>query len=142
PVVEHSQRLVDRFVWTPRQMGRDPFLESSELALVEEAQPRRQERDDCRGLMNSWRERGGRPRFIVVFQEAGQFVLVIEARVEMLAHRPGMMVAEAVVESFVVGVVETLLLQGPFQVPVDLGHEQKARNPFAHALGSLWPKQR
>ena len=35
--------------------------------------------------------------------------------------------AQAVVESFVVGVVEALLLQRPFQVPVDLGHEEELR---------------
>ena len=123
-------------------MGRDPFLPSLELSLMEESQARRQERDDRGGLVDFRGKRRRGPRLVVVLQEAGQLVLVIQARVEMLAHRPGMAVAEAVVEPLVVGVIEALLLERPFQVPVDLGHEEEAGNALAHALGRRRPEER
>ena len=77
--------------------------------------------------MHFRREGCSRPRLVVVFHKAGQLVLIIEPRVEMLAHRPRVPLAQAVVEPFVVGVIESLLLQRPFQVPVDLGHEAEVR---------------
>src|SRR5439155_280157 len=75
-----------------------------------------------------------------VLQKAGQLVLVVQPRVEMLTHWQGMSVAEAVVQPFVVGVIESLLQQGPFQVPVDLGQEAEVRNPLAHAPDRLRPE--
>ena len=77
----------------------------------------------------------------MVLQKAGQLVLVVQPRVEMLAHWQGMSVAEAVVQPFVVGVIESLLQQGPFQVPVDLGQEAEVRNPLAHAPDRLRPER-
>ena len=56
-------------------------------------------------------------------------VLIFELRLEMLAHRPGMTLAEAVVQPFVVGVIESLLLQCPLQIPVHLGHKAEAGAP-------------
>jgi hypothetical protein len=43
----------------------------------------------------------------------------------MAVHRVGALVQQPVVEAFVVAVVEPLLLQGPFEVPVGLGDEQE-----------------
>jgi hypothetical protein len=40
-----------------------------------------------------------------------QLDLVVQARMEMFADRPGMLFAEAVIEAFVVGIIETLLLE-------------------------------
>jgi len=101
---------------------------------MEEAQPRRQEGDDRRGLVNFRWERRGRARLVVVFQKAGELVLVIEPGAKMLAHRPGMTFAQAIVQPLVVRVVEPLLLQRPLEVPVDLGHEAEVRRPFANSL--------
>src|SRR5262249_25943355 len=120
PIVKLFQLLVSGFVWASAQMRGNAFLTPLELTLVEETQPWGQERDDGRGFMNSWRKRGGRPRLVVIFQKAGQLVLVIEPGVEMLTHRPGMSIAQAVVEPFVICVIEPLLLQPPFHVPLDL----------------------
>ena len=53
-----------------------------------------------------------------------------------------MALPEAIVEPFIVGVVEALLLERPFQVPVDLGHEEEAGNTFAHPLGRRRPEER
>jgi hypothetical protein len=79
-------------------MGRDALPAPQELALVKEPQPGRQKRDDRRGIVDFRRERRSRPRLVVVFQEARQLVLLIEPGVEMLAHRPRMSLAQAVVE--------------------------------------------
>ncbi len=91
--------------------------------------------------MSFRRERGRCPRLVVVLQETRQLVLVIETRVEMLAHGPRMAFPEAIVESFIVSVVEALLLQRPFQVPVNLGHEEKAGSALTHALGRRRPEE-
>ena len=77
----------------------------------------------------------------MVLHEAGELALVIEPGVEMLAHRPGMTLAEPIVEPLVVGVVETLVLQRPFQVPIDLRHEAEAGNPLTHASGRVRPEE-
>ena len=77
----------------------------------------------------------------MVFQEAGQFILVIKPRVEVLTDRPGMAFAETVVQSFVVRVVEALLLQCPFQIPINLSHEAEIRNPLSNLLGGSRPEQ-
>jgi len=51
-----------------------------------------------------------------------------------------MTLTEAVVEPLVVGVVKSLLLERPFQVPVDFGHKAEAWDPLPHALGRLGPE--
>ena len=60
----------------------------------------------------------------------------------MLAHGPGVVVAEAVVQPLVVGVVEPLLLHRPLEVPIDFGHEAEAGHPLADALRRLGPEER
>jgi hypothetical protein len=142
PVVEPFQVLVHGLDRTSTQVGGDPLPSCLELALMEEAQPRRQVGDDGRRLVRTRRERSGRPRFVVVLQEAGQPALVVEPCVEMLAHRPRLAAAEAVVEAFVVRVVEPLLLQLPLEVPVDLGHEAEARHPLPHPPRRIGPEGR
>ncbi len=81
----------------------------------------------------------------MVFQEASQLVLVIEPRQEMLTHRTGVMLAQAIVEALVVGVVEALLLECPFEVPVNLDapHEivDQARRS-TNTLGRHRPEER
>ena len=85
-------------------------------------------------------ERRGRARLVVVLQEADHLVLVIEIGVEVLADRPDVAVAQPIVQPLVVGVVESLLLQRPFEIPVDLGHEAEAGRLLAHARGGSRPE--
>src|SRR5215469_14264075 len=107
---------------------------------MEKPQPRREERDDGRGLMDAWSKGRCRTWFVVVFQKAGQLVLVIKPGIKMLAHRPGMTGAQAVVQSFVVGEIESLLLERPLQVPIDLCHKTKLGSLLPHPLGRLRPE--
>src|SRR6516162_8034046 len=122
-------------------MGRNAFASPLGLSLVKEPQSWRQKGNNCRSLMNSQSEGHGCARFVVVFQEAGQFVLIGWVRPEMFADRPGLPAAKAIIESFVVSVIESLLLQGPFEIPIDLSHEAKVRNVLAHLPGRLWPER-
>ena len=141
PVVELLQALVHGLDRTANQVRGDPLPASFELPLMKEAQPRRQERDDSRRLVGAGGKRRGRARLVVVFQEAGHLVLVIEARVEVLADRPRVPLAQPVVQPLVVRVVEPLLLQRPFEIPVDLGHEAEAGHVFSHARGGSRPER-
>jgi hypothetical protein len=60
----------------------------------------------------------------VVLQEAHQPPLVGEIGAQVRSHRVRVLVQQAVVQPFVVAVVESLLLQRPLEVPVRLRDEQ------------------
>jgi hypothetical protein len=91
PVVEVLQPLIHGLDRTANEVRRDPLLPSFELPLMKEAQPGRQERDHGRRFVGAGRERRGRARLVVVFQEAGHLVLVVGACVEVLADRPDLL---------------------------------------------------
>src|SRR5215813_13898994 len=99
-------------------MGGDPLPPVLEVALMEEAQPGGEERDDSRGFLDVGRKDGSRPRLVVVLEETGQLVLVVEPGVEMLTHRPGVTLPEPVVEPLVVVVFESSLLQRIHNLPL------------------------
>ena len=128
PLVELPERRFDRLARRADEVRRDALHAALELSLVKEAQARRQEGDDGGGFVAAGREGCRRPRLVVVLQEPGEPVLIVEAGVEVLAHRPRVPLAEPVVQPLVVGVVEALLQHRPFEVPVDLGHEAEARD--------------
>src|SRR6187402_795983 len=86
-VVELLQSFLGSLNRGADKVRRDAFAASLELALVEEPKAGRQIRDDCRGLMDFPGERGRRPWFVVVLQESGQTVLVIQPGMEMLPYR-------------------------------------------------------
>src|SRR5436190_14955282 len=106
---------------------------------MKEAKARREEREHRRRRQLSRREGGRGARLVVVFQEAPELVLIIQSSLEVLAYRTGASLAEAIIKSLVVSVIESLLLERPFEVPVNLGKEAKVRMTFAHAPGCLWP---
>ena len=93
------------------------FVRPSNCPCWKNRRPGDEEGDDGGGLVDAGREGRGGPRLVVVLQEAGQLVLVVQPRAEVLAHRPGVPVAEPVVEPLVVGVVEPLLLQASIRGP-------------------------
>src|SRR5262245_34193653 len=85
-------------------------------------------------------EGGRRPRLVVVFQKSGELILVIEAGMEVLAHRSRVSFAGAVVQPLVVRVVESFLLHGPLEIPRDLGHEAEAWDSVAYSLNRWRPE--
>ena len=100
-----------------REVDRDPDLLPLALSLVEEAEPRREEREDRRRAVHLGREDRGGARLVVVLEEAREPVLVVEAREEVLPDGPRLAALEAVVEPLVVRVVEPLLLKRPTRGP-------------------------
>ena len=60
--------------------------------------------------MHFRRKRRGGARFVMIFEETHELILIIHAGEKMLAHEPSMAVAQPILQAFVVGVVETLLL--------------------------------
>ena len=69
------------------------------------------------------REGRGCAWLVVILQETGELVLIVEAGEQMLPHGSGMAFAQAIVEPLVVGVVEPLLLHSPLEIPIDFSHE-------------------
>src|SRR5215472_2365925 len=108
-------------------MGRYPHPSAVKFALMEKPQTGRQKADDRRRPML----RPGKFRcgawLIVVFEKARELVLVVEAGKEMTPDRRGMPLSQPVIEPLVVAVVKALLLQSPFEVPINLGHECESR---------------
>src|SRR5688572_2496056 len=102
-----------------------------ELTLVEEAQPGRQVGDDRRRLVHPSHESRSRPRLVMILHEARELVLVVEPGVKMLPDWPRATIAQSIVQSLVVRVIEPLLLHGPFEVPIHLRHEAEAWNAVA-----------
>src|SRR5205823_3469937 len=113
-------------------MGRNAFASPLELSLVKEPQSGREEGKNCRSLMHSQSEGGGCARFVVIFQKSGQFVLIGWVSPEVFADQPGLPATKPIIELFVVSVIESLLLQDPFEIPIDLSHETKIRNAVPH----------
>src|SRR5262249_13932353 len=109
-IVEPLEYIVDRLIRRTHQMRRDALPSPLKLSLMEEAQASRQERDDSRGLVHAGGKYRGGPRLVVVLQEPGHLVLVVEVGAQMVVHRLGMALTEAIVQPFIVGVIESLLL--------------------------------
>src|SRR5262245_114997 len=118
------------------------LLAAFELTLMKEPQARRQVGDDRGRFVHRRCKRGGRTRLVMVFHEARDLVLIVEAGGQMLPYRSGTALAQAIVETLVVRVVEPLLLHGPFEVPIDLGHEAEPRAPRAYRSYRLGPEER
>src|SRR6516225_5676606 len=106
-------------------MWRDAFQASFELALVKEAQTGREKGDYGCGLQSPFRKDRRGARFVVIFEEAGEFVLVSEVGLEVSPYGCGMALTKAVVQTFIIGIIEALLLHRPLEVPIDFRHEQK-----------------
>src|SRR4029077_9602396 len=127
-VVEATQCFVHALERRTDQMRRNTLRSALELPLMEESQAGRKKAYDGRGLVHAWRKGRGYPRLLLVLQEPRELALVVEPGMEVLAHGSRVPLAQAIVEPFVIGVVETLLQHRPLKVPVDLGHKAEMRN--------------
>jgi len=84
---------------------------------------------------------GGRDAgFVMILKEAGQLVLEVEAGTKVVSDRAGVASEQPVVKALVVAVREALLLQGPFEVPVDFGHEGEVGVFLVNGLRRLRPE--
>ena len=94
---------------------------------MEEPEPRREKGDGRRCPVPRQIERRRGARFVVVLEEASELILIVQRRDQMVADRPSVSIAQTIVKSLIVAVIESLLLQCPFQVPVHFRHEEEAR---------------
>src|SRR5262249_28676097 len=108
---------------------------------MKEAQTGREESDDGGGFMAPGREGRRRSGLVVILEKARQAVLIIQTGVKVPAYGPRMPIAQPVVQPLVIGVVEALLLHRPFQIPVDLGHEQEFRMLLPNRGDCPWPER-
>jgi hypothetical protein len=77
---------------------------------MEETQAWSQIVDDRRCSVLRPRKFGRGARLVVVFEKAGEFVLVVEAGEQVIADRPDVTLPQTVVEPLVVAVGKALLL--------------------------------
>jgi hypothetical protein len=115
---------------------RDAHAAAFQPALVREAHAGGAATQHRGGGVQLRRESRRRTRLVVVLEEARQAILMVEVGLTALAHRAGIRLAQAVVQAFVVVVVETLLLQRSVQVPVGLGHEGESGSRWRAARGA------
>ena len=125
--VEGVQFLVFGLVGTSSQEHRNPDLAAIELAFVKEPRSRSGRHHHSGGALLRRRECGGGSRLIVILDEANKLRLIRRIGAEMAADALGIIVFQAVVQPLVVAVVEPLLLQLPFEIPVRFGDEEKRR---------------
>src|SRR6201990_622460 len=123
-------------------MRRHPDPSAFQLALMEEPQPRREVRDSRCCLMLGPGERRRRARLVVFLEKAAQPILIVDACPEMGANGAGIAMAEAIVEALVVAVVEALLLQRPFEIPIGLGQEREVGMGLPRGCDRPWPERR
>src|SRR5690242_2068533 len=102
-------QMVGRFDGPAHEVRRNAFHATFELPLVEETEAGREECNDGGRLVLCWRERRRSPGLVVVLEEAGEFALIVEFGAKMLAYRSRVAIAQPVVETLVICVVEALL---------------------------------
>ena len=85
--VERANLSINWLFRPPAQVVRRLLLSSLELALMEEAQTRRQKGDNRRRCVLWPMKFGRRARLVRVFEEARELVLIIEARQQVVVDR-------------------------------------------------------
>ncbi len=122
-------------------MDRNADARAFGLPLMEEPEAGREKGDRC-GRAVSWPgELRCGARLVVVFQEADQSVLVGQVGTQMVANHSRITAAQPVIQALVVAVIEALLLQGPFHVPIGLGHKGEVQVLLAHGGDRLRPER-
>src|SRR5262249_21343108 len=116
---------IHRLGWPAAEVGRDLFGSAFELAIVKKPQAWTQKGQNRSRAMNTRRKCGGCSWFVMIFQKTCRLLLEISVRQKMFTHRPRVLVAKTVIEPLVVGKIEALLLECPFQVPINLCHDEE-----------------
>src|SRR5579871_832497 len=121
-------------------MRRQTGAGAVELPILKEALSGREIGDDGSGLISGPGKGRCSPGFVVVFEEPCQPVLLFEACPEMYANFAWIPIPKAIGEALVVAVVETLLVQLMFEIPVSFGQEREAWIRPAHRGDRLCPE--
>ena len=76
----------------------------------------------------------------MILDESRGAALVLGIGQQVTAHGRAIPGAQPIVQTLVVGVVEPLLLEGPLEIPVGLGHEDELGPPLTHARDGRRPE--
>src|SRR5208337_3167884 len=142
------QVRIDRFCRSPAQEDRQLHFAALELSLVKESRARQGRCRYCNGALLGWRKGRSRTRFIVVLDEAQEFVLICRIGAKMQADAFRILMLQPVIQPFVIAEVEAFLFQLPLQVPVGFGDEAEVRSQLLDSgnhvnpiLGNwFWPR--
>ncbi|MCG3776006.1 MAG: hypothetical protein JW395_2855 [Nitrospira sp.] len=93
----------------------------------------------CRSPRLLIRKRRSGARFVVVLDETNELLLVRQIGAEVQAHALGRAMLQSIIEPLVVAVIEPLLLQLPFLVPVGLSDEEDIGVSLPHPMDHLRP---
>src|SRR3974390_1551357 len=75
----------------------------------------------------------------MILQKTDKSVLIRHISGQMRAHGHGITALQSIVQTLVVAVIEPLLQERPFEIPVNLGDEEKPRIAFADRRDDSWP---
>ena len=120
PRIERLQVQVRPLIRPPAQEHRKPYLPPLELSLVKKPCARECRNGNCIHTLPFHCENSRCAGLVVVFNETDQLLLVSRVSQEVKPHTLRVFVFEAVIETLVVAIVKSLLLQFPLQVPVSL----------------------
>ena len=138
--VERAHGRVHRLLRPPSQLHGHARAPSLDLSLVQETQAGAERRHQGRPEHLGDAEGGGRPRLVVVLEEAHEVIAELRRRGQVRTHSGRVRAQEPVVHRLVVGEVEALLQELPFAVPVGLGDEEEVGVPLAHRGHRLRPE--
>src|SRR6185436_18302163 len=133
-------RIVQLF-WAPAQMHGGVGLPTLHLTFLQKAQTRHKESDYCRRTMHLDRESSGGARLVMIFDEARGVVLIFRVGLKVFAYGQRSPGVEPIVETFIVGEIEPVLLQTPLQVPIDFGHRREPRMPATDIFDGSGPER-
>ena len=68
----------------------------------------------------------------MVLKETGELILIVETGAQVFADGSDIARLQPIVQSLIIAIVEALLLQGPFQIPINLSLEGEGWIGLAH----------
>src|SRR4051812_26360934 len=139
--VEVEECRVAGFVWSSAQMHGNLPDSAVELPIMEKAQTGTQKSQYGCGAVLVRRKYSSRTGLIMILEETRRLHLELDVGTEVIAYGAGMPFAESIVEPLVVGVIKPLLLQCPFEIPIDFRHEQKVGIVFANGTDRVRPER-
>lgn len=138
--MERPELGIHGLVRATGQLHRRAYARPIELPVVEQKHARRSGRNESRGTRSWPREDGGRPRLIVVLEEADRALLVSQIGSEMGGDALGRARSQTVEEGLVVGVVEAEFLKSMLAAPVRLRDQGDVRISLAEASDGVPPE--
>ena len=138
-LVKRLQILIRRLLRAATEEDRKPYPSALELPFVEELGAGEGEQGHRGGTSLLCRKGRRCAGLVVILQETDEPVLVGHVGQQVQPHALGVAVLHPIVELLVVTVVESLLLERPFQIPIGLGQEPELRVARPHCRDKRRP---